>query len=1433
MTGTTRSDALEETLAVFEDTAEPLTTPEVAERLGEQRRTVYARLERLVRHGDLETKKVGASARVWWPVREPARAPTSGAESRGNQWGTSIDRSDPRGEAPTETDDRNPTTRSAEHRAGERRTGPDGNSEPVRGGNPWAVRGGNSEAVRGGNPWAVRGGKSETDRGVGSGPDLDVDSEADRNGPSEDSNGSGDTVPEADPAITPWGEEEYRLFEELVAALEEYAIFTLDPEGHVRTWNRGAARIKGYEAGEVLGAHFSSFYPESAREAGRPAELLATAREAGSVEDEGWRIRADGSGFWAHVTITAIRDADGELLGFAKVTRDLTDRHEYEQRLRQQRDYIERVLETVPIGVLTVEPDGTFTAANRQAVELLELDGDPSSEYTVGVRSVYDEDGTFLGPDERPYVAVFEEGESVRNWHSQVELEDGSRRWLSTNVEPMTDESGTVERALVSIDDVTRLTAQAERLERQLEALESELEAVFDRIEEGFVGLDSDGRLTYVNEHASTFLASSRAEALGQHVSSVLEPADDWEMAVTDALETQDPVSFEAFSETDERWIEASVYPSTDGASAYVRDVTRRKAREEALERYVGIIEAVGEPVYELDTAGRFTFVNDAFLEQSGYAEAELLGEHVSIGMDAETIERVEDRILEMVAEESTETTTLEYAVETKEGDRIPVENRLALLTDEAGRITGSAGVLLDVTERRAREQRLARFERAVEAAGHAIYMTAPDGTITYVNPAFEETTGYAASTAIGETPTLLDAGVHDDAYYERLWETIESGERWEEEIVNERRDGERYTAHQIISPVFDDGAIDQFVAIQTDVTERKQRQRELETRVRQLTAIADLGQRALEDPDLDELLDGAVDLVAETLETDFCEILDLDAGGATFRLCHGAGWPSGVVGETTVAADDESPLSAPLASGAPVVVEDIDADDGLEGSGILTRHEARSAIAVPIGSPADPWGVLGTHDRSAREFGEQDVQFVQTVANVLASAIARTENEAALRRQREELATLVALDRIVGEITRTVIGKATREEIEQAVCDALGGADPYGFALIADADPAGDRLEARATDGVENASEGIENASDGVESASEGGDRAETDGADREPGSAMAAYVEERSIPLDPDDEPVWPGATALREGEATVVPDVFDDPSLEPWRDAAREHGFDAVAAIPIVHEGSVFGVLELYADRPEAFTSAERTVLERLGEVVGHAIASAERKRALTSDEVVELTFQVRDVFEALSLSVDPAGSFRLTELVPIEDGEYLAYGSATAAGRETMSEILAQRPSWQALSFREEDGESRFELRVGDHDLLAELGAVGGTLEEVVVEDGDVRLTVQVAPGAAGRLVDVVEATYPGAEMVRRHQTTRSPDHQGGSVPAVDGVDLTDRQAATLRAAFHSGYFEWPRDRSGAEVAESLDVAPPTFHYHLRRAEQKIIEAALTG
>ena len=144
-----------------------------------------------------------------------------------------------------------------------------------------------------------------------------------------------------------------RHYEMLVQAVVDYAIFMLDPEGYVVSWNAGAARTKGYAAAEAIGQHLSIFYTDEDRREGKPGYLLDRARREGRAQDEGWRVRKDGTRFWALVVIDAIRNEQGDIIGLAKITRDITDRHEAEGRYDALRAQLFQAQKLEALGQLT------------------------------------------------------------------------------------------------------------------------------------------------------------------------------------------------------------------------------------------------------------------------------------------------------------------------------------------------------------------------------------------------------------------------------------------------------------------------------------------------------------------------------------------------------------------------------------------------------------------------------------------------------------------------------------------------------------------------------------------------------------------------------------------------------------------------------------------------------------------------------------------------------------------------------------------------------------------------------------------------------------------------------------------------------------------------------------------------------------------------
>jgi PAS domain S-box-containing protein len=364
--------------------------------------------------------------------------------------------------------------------------------------------------------------------------------------------------------------------------------------------------------------------------------------------------------------------------------------------------------------------------------------------------------------------------------------------------------------------------------------------------------LNRDHEVVYWNEACANLLHCDADEVLGATrpfkafydeprpvlADLVLEDADDKQIAKWYDNWYESPhrkgtlVGEDYFPEQD-LWLRFAATPLTDangtvvGAIETLTDITRHEKRKRELERYKTIVETAGDPVYTLDEAREFTFVNDKVVEMTGYERDALLGEHVSKILYEDDIEKAQQHI-EILLESDEQKGTIEVDIITADGERRTCEVHLSVLPFE-NEFQGTVGVVRDITNRKERERDLQMFREAVEQTGHAVVVTDTDGSIEYVNPAFEELTGYDRKDAIGNTPAMLKSGHHGQAFYEDLWNTILSGEVWEGEIVNEGKNDQRFVIHETISPIKNrDGEIQVFVGIQNDITAQRLREQQL-----------------------------------------------------------------------------------------------------------------------------------------------------------------------------------------------------------------------------------------------------------------------------------------------------------------------------------------------------------------------------------------------------------------------------------------------------------------------------------------------------------------------------------------------------------------------------------------------------------------------------
>ncbi|MCW1750459.1 PAS domain-containing sensor histidine kinase (plasmid) [Rhizobium leguminosarum] len=257
-------------------------------------------------------------------------------------------------------------------------------------------------------------------------------------------------------------------FRLLVDAITDYAIYMLSPEGIVTSWNTGAQRFKGYKPPEILGEHFSRFYLEEDRAAGLPARALATAAEHGRFEGEGWRQRKDGSRFWAHVIIDPIRRPSGELIGYAKITRDLTERRAAEQAIRQSEEQFRRLVQGVSdYAIYMLDPTGNVSSWNFGAERIKGYR--PQEIIGTHFSTFYTAEDREAGLPETALGIARAEGRFEREgWRVR---KDGTRFWASIVIDAIRDEEGNV----LGFAKITRDITEKMETQRALEQAREEL----------------------------------------------------------------------------------------------------------------------------------------------------------------------------------------------------------------------------------------------------------------------------------------------------------------------------------------------------------------------------------------------------------------------------------------------------------------------------------------------------------------------------------------------------------------------------------------------------------------------------------------------------------------------------------------------------------------------------------------------------------------------------------------------------------------------------------------------------------------------------------------------------------------------------------------------------------------------------------------------
>ncbi|RXK47707.1 PAS domain S-box protein [Halorientalis pallida] len=381
---------------------------------------------------------------------------------------------------------------------------------------------------------------------------------------------------------------------------------------------------------------------------------------------------------------------------------------------------------------------------------------------------------------------------------------------------------------------------QSVELSKRYEDVQIRFQRLFDSANDAiFVVAPSVDEITECNPAACDLVGYSRDELLSVSPTETIH-ADDRERFrsfLEDVQETGQGSTDDLTCQTkrgEKRQLEMSAATLEDSKQSPVilsaRDVTERKAYERELELKSQAMDKapVGITITDPDREDSpMIYVNEGFEALTGYSEEEALGRNCRFLQGGAT--RGEPVAEMRTAVENDEPVSVELRNYRKDGSQFWNRVSIAPVRDDTGTVVNYVGFQEDVSERKEREMDLQLFKKAVENAGHAVFITDRDGTIEYVNPKFEARSGYTRAEAVGQTPRIIKSGKQDEEFYDRMWQTILSGEQWNANLINQRKNGELYHVDQTISPIGnDDGEITHFVTIEADVTNRRLRKQQL-----------------------------------------------------------------------------------------------------------------------------------------------------------------------------------------------------------------------------------------------------------------------------------------------------------------------------------------------------------------------------------------------------------------------------------------------------------------------------------------------------------------------------------------------------------------------------------------------------------------------------
>lgn len=452
------------------------------------------------------------------------------------------------------------------------------------------------------------------------------------------------------------------------------------------------------------------------------------------------------------------------------------------------------------------------------------------------------------------------------------------------------------------------------------------------------------------------------------------------------------------------------------------------------------------------------------------------------------------------------------------------------------------------------------------------------------------------------------------------------------------------------------------------------------------------------------------------------------------------------------------------------------------------------AGVLLPVGTH----GTMLVGTPNSTSLAATDIAFLKSVCSHTEAALDRLTYERELEQQTTELSEYTTqlervdqINTVIREISQSLIDATTETELTETLCELLTRHTDACFTWYGTYDPA-------------------TNALDPMNATGDG-----------------RGYLTALSV----DDE--WstdgPAGVAARTREPRVQNAIYDDRPFEHWQEEALKREFQSVVSLPVSFDGSLYGVVSVYSDVPDAFDDETVAVLDELSNLVGHALNSIRRKEALVTEAVTELKIRLTETDAYIVPFVARTNArVEIDDVVADSDGGFRLFVTVRGAPPEEIRELGKTSPTIDSLEILSSDDDVHIcECEVTDRCFMARLLRHNAVPQSVQIEDEEVNLVFRLPQDIGVReFMEMFTSKYPEAEVVGRQNREQSL-RQLSDVESLVEADLTDRQLEILKLAYRSGYFERPRQRTAEDLADDLEVTHPTVTRHLREAERKIL------